>query len=203
MANPTWGMLAKSLVDDETIEEAIGRLILAHNEDEEAHLGAGQSLFSHKASEIIDHVVASIIADKIKDSEVTTSKLSCDRFEVHPSFESLDCWVPAGVGDVWLRLGFAVVATGFDSGNAKSLLSSVYEYPLNLAEKNPVIEFVCVFDSGLAMEGRIGFGHPIFGLLGFKAIPLIQTLIVIGYALIFSLVINEFIKFGLLKTWHI
>jgi H+-transporting ATPase len=41
-----------------------------------------------------------------------------------------------------------------------------------------------------------------FGLLGFKAIPLIQTLIVIGYVFMFSLVINDFIKFFLLKKWH-
>ena len=41
-----------------------------------------------------------------------------------------------------------------------------------------------------------------FGLLGFKAITLIQTLIVMGYAFIFSLVINDFIKFVLLKKWH-
>jgi len=41
-----------------------------------------------------------------------------------------------------------------------------------------------------------------FGLLGLKAIPLTQTLIVIGYSFIFSLVINDFIKFALLKKWH-
>lgn len=42
-----------------------------------------------------------------------------------------------------------------------------------------------------------------FGLLGFKAIPLIQTLIVIGYAFLFSLVINDFIKFALMKKWRV
>jgi len=48
----------------------------------------------------------------------------------------------------------------------------------------------------------LGVVFSTFGLLGFKAIPLIQTLIVIGYAFIFSLIINDFIKFGLLKKWH-
>jgi len=37
MSIPTWGMLEKSQVDSETIEEAIARLIDEHNEDEEAH----------------------------------------------------------------------------------------------------------------------------------------------------------------------
>jgi len=74
----TWGLLAKSQIDNETIEEAIARLIAVHNEDETAHLGSGQSLQSHKASEIIDHVVASIVADKIKNGEITRSHLSPD-----------------------------------------------------------------------------------------------------------------------------
>jgi len=42
-----------------------------------------------------------------------------------------------------------------------------------------------------------------FGLLGLKAIPLNITLMVIGYAFIFSLVINDFVKYILLKKWHI
>lgn len=40
------------------------------------------------------------------------------------------------------------------------------------------------------------------GILGFKSIPFSQTAIIIGYTLIFSLVINDFIKFVLLKKWH-
>ncbi len=40
-----------------------------------------------------------------------------------------------------------------------------------------------------------------FGLLGLKAIPLKQTLIVIAYAFTFSLVINDFIKVVLLRKW--
>lgn len=76
-----WGMLPKSQVDPETIEEAIDRKINAHNDDETSHLGVGQSLQSHKASEIIDHVAASIVADKIAKNQVQPEKLSfTDRF---------------------------------------------------------------------------------------------------------------------------
>jgi len=66
MAVVTWGLLEKSLVDDETIEEAINRLIQAHDDDETAHLETGQSLQSHKASEIIDHIARSIVPDKLR-----------------------------------------------------------------------------------------------------------------------------------------
>ncbi|MHB8403698.1 MAG: plasma-membrane proton-efflux P-type ATPase, partial [Bacteroidia bacterium] len=41
-----------------------------------------------------------------------------------------------------------------------------------------------------------------FGLLGFKAIPLIQTIVVFVYAAVFSFVINDFLKVLLFKKWH-
>lgn len=75
MANPVWGMLEKAQDDDETIEQAIARLILEHEQDEESHLGVGESLQSHKAAVIIDHLAASIIQDKIKDGEITNVKI--------------------------------------------------------------------------------------------------------------------------------
>lgn len=60
-----WGMMSKSQIDDETIEEAINRLILEHETDPESHLDTGESLQSHKAELIIDHVAGSIVADKL------------------------------------------------------------------------------------------------------------------------------------------
>jgi len=79
MALPTWGMLEKSQVDSETIEEAIARLIAEHNANETAHLGEGQSLQSHKAEEIIDHVVGSVVADKMSKTE-TIAQTTLDAF---------------------------------------------------------------------------------------------------------------------------
>jgi len=101
MAVPTWGMLQKSQDDDETIEEAITRLIREHNEDEEAHLGPGQSLQSHKTAEIIDHLVNSIVADKIKTGEISLDKLSTTQLQVYTCFESLDGWYKAGTGSYY------------------------------------------------------------------------------------------------------
>lgn len=46
----------------------------------------------------------------------------------------------------------------------------------------------------------LGVSLSTLGILGFKAIPITQTLIVIGYTFIFSLVINDFIKVILLKN---
>lgn len=94
----TWGLLAKSQTDSETIEEAIVRLIAEHNADEEAHLGVGESLASHKAAEIIDHLAASVIADKIKDMELSFIKFSADHSFIFTTFDSLDGWHVGGVG---------------------------------------------------------------------------------------------------------
>jgi len=96
MAVLNWGDLTKSQEDDETIEEAIARLIVAHNDNEESHLATGQSLQSHKAAEIIDHLVGSVLADKISDKELM----------VFTGFDSLDGW--SVVGSVGLE-GFSFV----------------------------------------------------------------------------------------------
>jgi len=88
----TWGELAKSQIDPEKIEEAIQRLIAEHNADPESHLGPGGSLQSHKAAEIIDHLVASVVADKIRDGEIDLRKLVADRYMMITCFESSEGW---------------------------------------------------------------------------------------------------------------
>lgn len=86
MADPLWGMLAKSAVDDETVEEAAARLIAAHEADETAHLGAGESLEAHKNSDVIDHVEGSVVADKLSFTENIAT--TC--------FENFDNWSTSG-----------------------------------------------------------------------------------------------------------
>ena len=76
MSNPVWGVLEKALDDPQTILEAVDAKIAAHEADEEAHLGAGESLQSHRASEIIDHAAASVLADKITLYKVFGNKNS-------------------------------------------------------------------------------------------------------------------------------
>lgn len=57
----------------------------------------------------------------------------------------------------------------------------------------------------LVILADIAFGISLvtFGLLGFKALPLNITLSVIGLTLISSFVINDFIKYVLLKQWNL
>lgn len=79
MADPVWGMLAKGQADPEKIEEAIARMIAAHEADEASHLGVGESLQSHAASEIIDHLAESIVEDKFATGSVSSRAITTDQ----------------------------------------------------------------------------------------------------------------------------
>lgn len=116
--DPVWGQLAKSAIDPEKIEEAIARLIQDHNDDPEAHLGAGQSLQSHKASEIIDHLARSIITDKI------------NYFYWATVFESLEGFYhePEKTASITLYPDNVEMATGVESGSRIFLVQEV-TYP--------------------------------------------------------------------------
>ena len=82
-----WGLLAKNQDDPQTIDEAIAEAIANHEADASAHVDEGESLQSHKAAEIIDHVAGSIVGDKLSDST----------FIIKDSFSSVDSWsVEAG-----------------------------------------------------------------------------------------------------------
>jgi len=138
----TWGLLPKSQVDDETIEEAINRIVQEHNEDETAHLGAGQSLQSHKTSEIIDHVVASIITDKIADFAVDISKIAqFNKKLFHASLETKDCWTVTGGGGLDVNAG----EFDFHTGNVLNSYIEAIANPGLLVHFNKKSIFQAVF----------------------------------------------------------
>jgi len=60
-----WGNLARAVNDPTLIDEAIGEAVAAHNDDPDAHLSEGQSLTTHRAAEIIDHLAESVVNDKL------------------------------------------------------------------------------------------------------------------------------------------
>lgn len=114
MAEPNWGLLEKSQADDQTIEEAIAEKIQDHEDDADAHLETGESLQSHKASEIIDHAALSIIEDKLADQSVAGDKFKFDKFKLESYFESIDAWSQAtsGTGSISEALASILLATG-------------------------------------------------------------------------------------------
>ena len=131
MTVTNWGLLAKSADDVETIEEAINRLILAHNENENSHLDVGQSLQSHKASAIIDHLASSVVADKFSGIQkiIQCNFESLDRFSVVNS--------GAYVYSAWPSL---VVETGAVIDSSYKLFSNVLPMAILDFSRNPLFQ---------------------------------------------------------------
>ena len=79
MALPIWENLPKNQGSNEKIEEAIAAAIAAHNANEAAHLAEGQSLQSHRASEVIDHLVKSVVEAILADGAISSRCLTADQ----------------------------------------------------------------------------------------------------------------------------
>lgn len=141
MADLNWGALQKSSVDPETIEEAISRLILAHEADEEAHLGVGESLEAHKTSEVVDHLKGSIVADKMSMTEVL----------IKTDFESLDGIFKMGT----YNQQFAGVELSVASGDVDySKIAIIPEYAIY----QKVFDKECLFEINLRLpDYAVGF----------------------------------------------
>jgi hypothetical protein len=167
----TWGELAKSQIDSEKIEEAIARLISEHNANPESHLGAGGSLQSHKMSEIIDHLVESIVADKIRDGEIDLKKLVADKYMMITCFESADGWnaIDTYYGEVYFRIfetslftyarneSFAILAT------EPSVASPVVNF-----SKNPFFQTTICCPYNNNQEFYVTVGRADLAAFGFK-----------------------------------
>ena len=173
----TWGMLPKSQVDNETIEEAINRIVAVHEADEEAHLGVGDSLQSHKAAEIIDHLAESIVTDKLDDKAVTVDKMDWDRFLIQSNFESLDAFITYTVGAysrVKTNLGELELRCGGNISD-QALISSTMNATNITNEKNPFIQITVMWpnDSSADCDWAFGFAKssplsPSQGVFGFR-----------------------------------
>lgn len=161
MSINVWGNLAKAQDDPEKIEEAIARIIEEHNDDPEAHLGEDQSLQSHKASEIIDHLAHSIISDKIKEKEVKLLLLDFDRQLFMPTFESLDGWEQIKVGsgsDVQIRGFSCKLITGNSVGNNTAIYLETMIGSVTF-DKNPFFQAYISSDAdSSAQDVAVGVG---------------------------------------------
>lgn len=66
-----WGNKPRAVNDGTLIDEAIGLAVSSHNDDPDAHLNEGQSITTHRAAEIIDHLAESIVNDKLANKART------------------------------------------------------------------------------------------------------------------------------------
>lgn len=150
MSNLTWGDLLKSQADDETIEEAIARIIAEHNDDETSHLDTGQSLQSHKAAEIIDHLAQSIVVDKMEQNFF-------NKIIISGNFQSLDSFLKSTSG---IDLGFSGVRL-YTSTVLNNYTFIETDYLQNFGanfDKDPVLDLFIKVDSQGTREAYFGIG---------------------------------------------
>jgi len=105
----TWGNLLKSQISSEKIEEAITRMIQDHEDDPNAHIEEGESLQSHKASEVIDHVVHSVLGEKIHTSGKTAD---CIVATEGGDYTSIQAAIDAGEKNIFIKKGTYEISTG-------------------------------------------------------------------------------------------
>ena len=148
MSVETWGLMAKSQEDAETIEEAIDRIVAVHEAEPEAHTGEGESLAAHRENEVVDHLQGSVLADKQTMTETI----------LRSNFQSLDGWVVTGNAVVD---GFGALVISIESGDVEDsgILASP-QVPLNFLNS--------AFDMLFQVFGRIQIDDDDFnGVLGF------------------------------------
>lgn len=170
MAEPTWGLLQKAQDDAETIEQAIARLIEAHNDDPTSHTASGQSLETHKSSETIDHLADSIVEDKILDGEVPVPKLNWNKREIQCNFESENGWNFSGDGGYSLRLGSLYISTDEINGTWEEASAYNNLSYVNFASKNPVYQSLVQIDSITNQTIYFGLGQCSIDFMGFKVV---------------------------------
>ena len=134
MSVENWGLLSKSQVDPSTVDDAIAAAIQAHNDDPDAHLGTGQSLQSHRASDIIDHLAHSVVTDKI----------GYDKLRYTPSYETLDLYSKTAGVELWPLGNIVLGSTPSHTGNQYLKLAYPEEFDYaSGADYYPFITCAC------------------------------------------------------------
>jgi hypothetical protein len=165
-----WQFMLKNQVDAEKIEEAIERIVGNHNDDPEAHLAVGQSLQSHKSYEIIDHLAASIIADKVGNYEITREKLNCNKFYIDLSWGSIDGFEYSGSEAVTTYAG-AIYPHTNDTVNDSLLLRNPGDLvPLNWQTMDFTFQTIVKFGFSGDQLIYFGIGQVADEFVGFKVL---------------------------------
>jgi hypothetical protein len=133
MADPVWGLLPKAQDNIQTINEAIDAAITAHEQDPDAHLGTGESLQSHRASDIIDHLAQSILVDKLEPNFF-------QKLQVVGTYQSVDNIYVSAYVSSFQHLG-AQIVTSSTLNNVASF-SIAAGNPISAAyDKDPILDF--------------------------------------------------------------
>lgn len=152
MSIEVWQTLPKNQSEAETIEQAIARLIVAHNDDVTAHLGENQAIQSHRASEIIDHLAESIVADKFIPQLIGT-KLITGNYSSPAMFPS--------IGNIEFYIDGLVLYSSGVQTSWTAVMQNSNKICEDFMLKLPVITIDVALESLADSDSFIGVGDPL------------------------------------------
>lgn len=149
MSVETWGLMPKSGVDLQTVDEAIAAAIAAHEADATAHLGTGESIDEHRKEGVIDHPAGSVLADKR-----TMTELSIDH-----DFSNISAWHTVGVvsNDDWPGVNLYVEWGGVNTSTI--YLTPQIPSPFDSYDFDSTMQVLCkFFEDSSRINGQISMG---------------------------------------------
>ena len=157
----TWGSLAKDQSTSTTIDQAIASAISAHEADPTAHLGAGESLQSHKANEVIDHPALSVVDDKVR----------IDKYSILTNFESIDGLDHSA--SVFSYIGYLEISTTVSLNDFQyAILPSDDQFGFAPdISQNPIFEALVAVSFSHDFVASLGVCNPEDSGAGFKFTP--------------------------------
>ena len=169
-----WGSLPKDQTNPQLITEAIAQAIAIHEADPDAHLGDGESLASHRASDIIDHLALSIVADKYSDFSVLKEKLTTNKDYLSTNFESLDFWNILAPSWTYTNFGQMDLYSPNTLNGSSEAFANGDPFSINFLEKNPVFEELVKVSFNTSILAYWGVGDPFAtgtdDFMGFKVL---------------------------------
>lgn len=145
MSTETWGLMPKSQEDNETIEEAIDRIVAEHNSDPDAHLGTNEAVAVHREADVIDHLAGSVKGDKLAFAR-----------KVDSSFESLDGFTQSGT--IFPGIASLHIRAGNVIGNSSYVYGYVDAWPPLSFDHSWLFETNAFLTPTSGAEAYIGIG---------------------------------------------
>ena len=164
MTLPLWGSLEKAQDDAQTIEQAIDAAIIEHENDPTAHLGAGESLQSHKSEEIIDHPAQSLVPDKFSSSwfKFFSDFSSLDGFSAYGYNGSFFPGAYVQVVDTEAAISYIKSSMTILSGRGILTSDFVFNFTGRFLTDNATIDFSIGFFNGDAGSGIYNTGNGVY-----------------------------------------
>lgn len=162
MSTEFWGNMPKDQGDSEKPEEMADRVVQEHDDDPDAHLDEGQSLKSHRATEIIDHRARSVVGDKINgldDAWEGADQGTVTDFDVDEIEDTSKAWEVNEWADHWVYIPGTIETVTFRkivSNTADTLTFAGAPIPLLAVDQVFVITKIKYFGDWIFVNNAEG-----------------------------------------------